>query len=580
MIRERPPKNCVKTGVTHMLSRCGVVPIAGLLVLATSCAGPRRRTASQVRPAWELVLERRAERVMGITFSADGRFAKFLGPDGVLEVWDLRKRRRILREEKVEHAFWQRDGKTLRVRKARARLYCVPSEDKRWSLPIVKDRVICDNHSYWEVTREPDGSLVLWDTRHGKRAGKLPLPGGKGASTGGGPAAGIVGELHMTSSDPVRVVAKGRDGWLTVWPAESPGKAMRIGPHVRTAYHTLFSRDLSRVLTRGRHRASTWDARTGKFLAKLGPEPTYRTYRPRRGKPRRAAVYSEECEFRKAIFSGAGGRVVTVGSSVRLWETNTGKRLAELEPEALRKVGTIREMKLAPDGRTLFIRQGRIREPGRVWFWDLTTGNIRAEARTDYWHFDDIIRPTQVIIFKRRGAEVRAMNGGRLLQRLEGAGIKGHSYWSSDGKRLILFDSSSDGRLSLWSLETGRCLGRYEGWLCASKGRSFEVFGAAGGRRDVVRVVDWKSGKVRAKLRSGHSLGGPWTGTKDRSRILTTSLSGKVALWDATNERVLVKFQAHDGKIAEVRMAADCRTIVTRGKEDGKMRLWQPRRRR
>ena len=553
--------------------------VAGLLLLAAAGCGQSGAGGLQGEgqtAAWEPIVERQADRVMGITFSADGRFAKFLASEGVLEVWDLRTRGRVLYEGQVTHAAWLADGKILWAVKADSYIYFVPAKARRRTVPVVEEQIVCHGGRGWAVTRDPDGLMVLWNLLEGRRAGVLRQPKGLASAIATRRSSGkLVPDVQITS-EPARVAARYEDGTVALWSVDSPDRPICLKPHVRQTYQLVLSRDGSRALTRGRHRGMTWDAQTGRLLAELGPEPTYRIVHPHIGPPRRVGIWSEECKFAEAAFSADGKRVVTIGSSVRLWETDTGRRLSHLEPEALRDAKGIQEMKLAPDGKTLCLSEGHLGQPGRIWFWDLATGELRAEVRADRWLCDDLSRPTRLIVFRNGHAEIRAADGGRLLTRLRGVEARGAPMWRDDDKRLLLTDFQNR-RVSLWDLETARRLGRYDGQACGWGKEHFVLWRVSGVGTGTMALVRWDTGRQCASLSHSGSPGSPWAWVQAAARVVTTSTEGAVQLWDFAGRRLLTEFRAHDGPVAEVRLAPDLRTIATRGADDGKMRLWQRR---
>ena len=548
---------------------------AAVLLAALACG-----TAGRAAAPWRKIVELQGDgRVMGITFSVGGSYAKLLTAGRVLEVWDVRRPQRLLREEDVTFASWHGDRRTVWGRKAEEIVYFRPWERRRWVTPIATtgDRAVYGGHSYWKITREPDGSLELWDRLEGTWAGVLRHRGADltkiSRREGQG---GKSREDICIKARPTRIVAKHQDGSVIIWPVDDVARSIKVGPHVGRAYEVVFSRDGSHVLTRGQHRGRVWDAETGRLLCTLGREPTYTTMVTRTREVVRHAEWHEECGFAKAVFSADGQRIATIGKIWCLWATATGKRLATLDPGPPDERRFPELVKLAPDGKTLFLATHIGWRGGTVWLWDLETGELIARVRGKPTALDSPILPTRVVTFREDVAEVRSLSGGHVIATLSGAECRTPGWWSADGKRIVLVDRQT-WRWSLWSLETGKRLARLQGWLCGTREPYLVGFGPTKEKLNSVTVVESQTGATFATLSYGGTLGGPWAAAGGRSRIATCSKDGALQVWDVRRGQMLVEFQPHDGPIAEIRMAADGRTIATRGKDDRRMILWGDR---
>ena len=524
---------------TRRAAKSQVVVLSALAIACWACCGGVSNAADPLPVTYRLLFERDKTGVHGITFSRDGRFTKVHGSDKIMEVWDLARCRQAFQAEDVMYTGWQRRGDVAFGRKKDAYVYFSPTGKTSWSLPVLKDRVVCGTHCWWAVTREPAQGLVLWDLLNGKQAGRLGHPNTDLRQLTG---------VHMTGGK-VRVTGTLADHSIVVWPVEQPSTSVKVGPHHGAAWQVVFSRDRSRVLTRGPAGAVVWDAVTGRRLSTLGP-------------------------FRAAVFTADGKRGVTLGSSARLWDAGTGKRLGELEPRELEHLPKVPEIHLAPDGRTLCLATHFGWRGGRVWLWDLETGQLRADIQAKPTALDSPIRPTRLFTLQGDTAQVHDLSGGKLIATLRRVDCPTPVFWSDDGTRLVLGDRAN-WRLSLWSLESGRRLGTYPGWLCGWSNERLVIFGPAKGRINRVTVVDCKTGRVSVVLKHAAGFSGPWAQSEAARRIATCIPDGSVRVWDLSSGRLLADVRAHDGPVAEVRLSADGRTLATRGKKDGKIRFWQ-----
>ncbi len=554
---------------------------AALVLLAfalCSCGTTSPATPGRMPPgeksdsasSWEMLCQRPVGGVLGITFSQDGRFARILDSQQHLEVWDLQKRKPIFRKDQVIRASWDEAGKILQGRRAGEYFSWSSDTSQKSSLDLGIDEVQT-GHSHWAITREASGQLVLWDLAKRTRAGWLGHPDTEVLKH-----LSKLESVFMTSETPERIFAKLPDHRVLIWGVEKPERFCLLKPHHGEAYQVVFSRDRSRVLTRGQHRALVWDAVTGRLLCQLGREPTDTAVVTRSGKTIRTAKWHEECSFSQAVFSADGRRAVTLGTSARLWDATSGERLADLEPDSLRDVEDVNEVHLSPDGHTLCLATQFGTRGGRVWLWDLKTGKLQADLQADLTALDDPVRPTRLFTISGQTAQVRDLSGGKLLATLPSVNCRSPIDWSETGDRLVLADRQS-WRLSLWDLNNGQRLGHYSGWLVASADKQLVIIGPEAQRQDRVTLVDGRTGRTRGVLQHEEAIDGSWDQAQQTSRLVTCSPDGTVFLWDSAEAKVLLRFRPHDGPVAEVRLSPDGRTLVTRGQKDRQARLWQLR---
>jgi WD40 repeat protein len=234
------------------------------------------------------------------------------------------------------------------------------------------------------------------------------------------------------SQDGVWVVTAHEDRTAWVRRAEDLKGTAPPLPHPARVCAASLSRDAARVVTvDSQNVARVWDGKTGDLLRTFDANDTIRT----------------------AIFSADAARVVTAGSSVRIWEVSP----PDLLPSALELDGRILAHWLAPHSARIVTATGG----GMACILDATTGDpltpplvhphsphdLRASFASDGMH---------VATASHDGVRVwSAVTGAPLTPPLEHADSPRTPSFSVDGSRLLTVGQSA---ARVWDVLTGRAL--------------------------------------------------------------------------------------------------------------------------
>jgi WD40 repeat protein len=470
---------------------------------------------------WDLATGKELKRLVGhsapiyrgVTFSADGRRALSGGWDGdnSVRLWDLET------------------GKELRrLTGHTAGVHCVAiSADSRRALSASNDR-----------------SVRLWDLETGQELRRF--------------------DGH---TDPVRGVAISRDGrfalsgggpqdpTVRLWDVET-GRELHCLTGHSGGYHGVqtvaFSPDGRRALSAGGDGVRLWDVEAGELLHCFESVPGRNTA-AFSADGRRAVVAGGDgmvrlldLEGRQEVYPPRGhtgpvygaalspdGRHVLTGGYpdkvVRYWEVESGREVHQLQGHP----GYVLSVAISPDGRQAL--SGGV--GSEVLLWDLATGKMlrRLEGSQTMVHSVSFSPDGRRAVSGGRGARYWDLATGRPLRVFTDADSTS-SVFSPDGRQVLV--GGYEGLVTLWDVESGRELRRFEGHS-----------------KNSVRVAFSPDGR-RA-----------WSGGGD----------GTVRLWDlaGTDSRPQTFFRWHTGAVTGLAVAPDGQTLASAG-ADGRIILWDP----
>ena len=437
------------------------------------------------------------------------------------------------------------------------------------------------------VTAFGTGAVQVWDARTGR-----PLTDALGSRAAGDTNSGSYAVSAQFSPDGKSILSLCGDGTLRSW--DSHDAQLLSERKVNMPAGGIFSVELApdgkKFLAIYKKRgkvAGIWDTVSGQLLAELEDD------RPVQG----------------AQFSPDGKRILTtgLGSTVRIWDAQTGKTLTNLDvplmssafsasfsPDGLRVVtasmdGTARVFDaqtgqplsepikhpssgvmwahFSPDGKRILTSS----IDGTVRVWDAATGHALAEPlRTGIamaWFSPDGKR-----ILTVGGDDIRIwdeVGGPGQPQCFENEGSSAH--FSPDGKRLLTTRFRDDKVFAqIWDVPGNRPVGApflpRITLLATKPGVRFSRDG-----EKVVVISDENSAQVW-DLRTGRALTGPLQHSSivqsavfspDKSKIVTASFDRTAQVWDAATGQRLAGPLQHDSALNSARFSPDGKRVVT-----------------
>ena len=244
--------------------------------------------------------------------------------------------------------------------------------------------------------------------------------------------------------------------------------------------------------------------------------------------------------IRAVAFTQDGERAfVAVDDRIDVWDLKAGVSLEPLK-------GTATALSVTADGRSMLLALGDTLE-----LWNLQRG-LDVPAFKDEAPTGDELMVTADgrHVVSRNSDSLRVWDVETVTTVRE---LSGHTHHISamrmlpDGCRIVT--GSEDGSLRLWDWTTGECLSAMKQPRCVISALAL----APDGRRVVTGGLDALK----------------WVTTLDpRDR------QGLLVVWDLTDGRRLLNIQAHEGDVLGVHFTRDGRHIVSVGKEDSKIGLW------
>ncbi|MEQ1932002.1 MAG: caspase family protein, partial [Parvularculaceae bacterium] len=291
------------------------------------------------------------------------------------------------------------------------------------------------------------------------------------------------------------------------------------------------------------------------------------------------AIASDEVTLRghkrgvtAASFSHDGGKIVTVGEDVRIWNSATGTQIAQFTGFG----SNPRIAQFSPDAKRLFVDGN---------FWDVTTSRRLLSLEDPDLHgsynlfvYSPDGRRAVTSSEKRvpssefpgsdtlvNAIEVWETTTGKRLQTLSKKGRPVGADFSLDGRRFMAADR--EGIVLTWDVRTGEVLDRFDaGATVLAVAFGPEGPRVAAGDLDTepadVRVWNAAEGVALARLKDVQPDELSFTFSADGRRIAATTDDG-VALWDALSGEKLSRRAGHLGAVFGSAFSADGKRIVT-----------------
>jgi WD40 repeat protein/serine/threonine protein kinase len=430
------------------------------------------------------------------------------------------------------------------------------------------------------VTGSLDGSVIIWDLKAGRQAGKVIhtqgaiyslrfSPDGKRVLTGSadhtarvwdadtgeplGPAlihADAVNDADF-SHDGERVVTASEDHTARIWDwrsGQAIGAPMR---HAAAVYSIVCSQDDAHIVTSSAdHTARLWDGRAGRPL----------------GPPLR---HAESVHY--AEFSPDGERVVTASkdNTARVWNVRTGKAVGE----PMRHTWVVTRARFSPDGTRVLTSS--IDRTAR--FWDASSGkpvgdpmSLALQALATGFSTDGQLAFTALVDGTVRAWDGHAGRPKGAVVRLMTSDLRA-AFFSRDGGRLVTV--ASDGTVQIWE---HRMSSKSREPL-RQDGFAFMSF-SPDGRRVVTNSSDhtatiWDTSSQPLLVLHHEADVYAAEISADGKKILTASGDHTLRLWDATTGEPIGLPMRHDRSVWQMKFSPDGSLILS-VLGDGTVRLW------
>jgi WD40 repeat protein len=386
---------------------------------------------------------------------------------------------------------------------------------------------------------------------------------------------GHAGPVHSVdySSDGTLLATASEDGTARVWEAPAGRLLSVLDGHERSVNDVQFSPDGRLVATAGTDgTARVWEAATGKLIHMF------------RG-------HEDELSVQETEFSPDGQLIVSMGDRIHIWRASTGEPLkVPGGPDFLYPLSVA----FSPDGR--LVLAGTV--DGSAWLWQTRTGKVLAElphpwqsqgsqspgSSVPNWVTTAEFSPSgDSMVTGDRAGVGRIWDVGphpRLLARLEGhVQTINTAGFSPDGHLIIT--SSTDGTARVWASGTGDLVTTLQGHRLSVSSASFSRdgrFALTSGADGTARVWDALTGEPVAELRGHEGFLNEAEFGPDGQWVLTGSSDGLGAVWTAGTgqpDLVLPAFQGSKHVFGTCgRFSPDGRLVVTFGSGRDPPRVW------
>jgi RNA polymerase sigma factor (sigma-70 family) len=257
--------------------------------------------------------------------------------------------------------------------------------------------------------------------------------------------------------------------------------------------------------------------------------------------------------------------------AVRIWDGDTGRELRHFGPNR----GWVQTLAASPDGK-LLASGGDGRDPF-VSVWDPQTGQLRQtlDGHGGAVHAAAFAPDGQSLVAAGADGKLTLwdVESGKELRRWEahsGSPVVG---FAPDGKALA--SGGADGRVRLWDPATGqelRALGVHRGPVTSlAFGPDGKLF--TGGRDQLVRQWDVRAGREAKRFAADGEPVLSLAVSADGKALLAGSGLGRLRLWPLAGGGPPRTIDAHTGEVTAVAFARDGKRFASAG-ADGRVRVW------
>ncbi|MEJ3744595.1 helix-turn-helix domain-containing protein [Actinomycetes bacterium KLBMP 9797] len=580
--------------------------MALLLAMEAYDTKPTQQAQSVLRQAVvdsriQAILPANQNRVLGVSYSPDGRRLATTGADGTVRVWNA-----------TGPDEWRPDPRPLAAHKGEV-----------WSPEFSRD-------GHWLATGGHDGTVVVWDL-----------------ATGGEPTVlrghdGFVSNVAF-SADGQRVASAGGDGTVRIWDrtGRQPPRVLRVTGEV---LGVAFSGDGRHLAASGTGAIWVWDAsgtgtprtltghegsiediafsRDGRRLASAGSDGTVRVWTMDGSAPP-LVLRGDDGVVETVAFSPDGLRVASASSgsdAVRVWNATTAD-----DPLVLRgHQQPVWSVAFSPDGTRLASAGGdgtlRIWDPalhgeprvlrgheGAVWSVDVSAdGNRLVSGGEDgtvrVWataggapplvlrgHEGEVLQ----VAFDRDGQRVASSGRDRTVRvwsvatGREIAVLRGHTgaaisvAFGPDGRHVASAGSLGDATVRIWDLDRPATPVVLKGHQDLVRYVAYSPDGRRVASTDnggVVRI--WNSdGTGSPVVLRGHPVGLVWCAdfSPDGRRLASGGQDGSTRISNVEGREAPLVLRGQQGSVWSVDYSSDGEQLVSVGDLGGGLRIWHPR---
>jgi WD40 repeat protein/DNA-binding SARP family transcriptional activator len=540
-----PGTRAILTGHSNAV-RDGAISPDGRLALSGSCAESSNK-GSCVKGElilWDLTTGTELRRfeehtgwVNGVAFSPDGTTGLSASEDGTPIVWDVVTGEAIRRLE----------GHTSAVN-------CVAFSPDAGT----------GTDGGTALSGSEDGTLILWDMVTGEAIRHFKGHTGAITRVTFSPATpeGPAGQTALSASEDMTTI---------LWDVDSGEAIRRFEGHNNTVTDAVFYSDGRSILSAGADLSlRLWDLETGEQLHQYA----YNAH------PGSLAVSPDG---RTALLS--------VKHDLHQWDVAQWQEIGRLAGHEVSASGeaTINSIAISADGRLALSAS----DDATLRLWNLAGLIESRRFETDGSPMGAVaVSPDGRRLLTGAGTDAILWDAdsGKEIRRFRGdvnAICPGCVAFSPEGKRALVaaedvFEDSGATSLTLWDVETGREIRRFEGHVTYVRAVAFSPDGrtALAGSQSLpsnelgdLILWDLETGQQTRRFDLTHDVANIAM-SADGSRALTASVTDFVAiLWDVATGQAIRRFEGHNGPVLHVAFGPDERTVLT-GSYDGSLIAW------
>ncbi|MDN3260439.1 trypsin-like peptidase domain-containing protein [Streptomyces sp. CSDS2] len=519
-------------------------------------------------------LKGHTDQVWSLAFSPDGETLATADADGTVRLWDTATARHVTTLEfdgGVSALAWSPDGKTLAVGADQVQLWDIEKGRPKLALSGT------DDTSTSALAWSPDGEMLaasvrwvhtadgvvrigpdqvrLWDAGTGDERARLDEVGARYRKV-----------PSLVFSPDGETLAVSDDGDILLWNLAEGRADVSVTGFTGMAISLAYSPD-------------------GSTLAASASDHTVRTWRV--DSPSANGRISDNLQ----LWSGQGVTAVAFsrdGDTVAAASEDGSVRLLGTGPiphtylEDPGMQSGVSAMLLSPDGRYL-ATDGSIRADG-VRLWDMRAKKIRMSLKPDdsshVMAFSSDSRTLAVAGTYGRGVrlwDVETGNERNAVPAFEGS--ESALAFSPDGRTLAIATFSE---IHLWDAEAAAIRGTWSARTEAVAAMAYSPDGktlATVGRDGVARLMDAKTGKVRATLAYPSPRPGPagepeaLAFSPDGRTLATGGHDGAVRLWNVDNGAMISVLSGHTQRVYGVAFSRNGGLLAS-GDGEGMVRVW------